>query len=216
MKKIAVIGSGVVGEVLANGFLKQGHEVVRGTRDLQKLTAWRETAGPRASVATFEQAAESGEIVVLAVKGSAAESAVALCGPDRLAGKVVMDATNPIADEPPVNGVLKFFTGPNESLMERLQAKAPGARFVKAYSSVGNALMIDPRFEGGIRPTMFICGADADAKREVTALLDRFGWEAADMGGVEAARAIEPLCMLWCIPGFRENHWTHAFKLLVR
>ena len=216
MKKIAVIGSGVVGEVLANGFLEHGHAVVRGTREPQKLAAWRESAGPGASVATFEQAAEQGEIVVLAVKGSAAESAVALCGPDRLAGKVVMDATNPIAEEPPVNGVLKFFTGPNESLMERLQAKAPRARFVKAWSSVGNARMVDPRFEGGLRPTMFICGADAEAKREATAILDRFGWESADMGGAEAARAIEPLCMLWCIPGLRENRWTHAFKLLVR
>ncbi len=213
MRKVGVIGSGVVGEALANGFIKHGDAVMRGSRDPGKLSAWKAEAGPNASTGTFAQAAEFGDVVVLAVKGSAAEAAVDACGADRLAGRVVIDATNPIAELPPVNGVLQFFTGPNESLMERLQAKAPRARFVKAFSSVGNALMIDPDF-GGTRPTMFLCGNDEAAKREVTAILERFGWDTADMGLVESARAIEPLCQLWCLPGFRENSWTHAFKLL--
>ena len=73
--------------------------------------------------------------------------------------------------------------------------------------------MVDPRFEGGT-PTMFICGNDDGAKATVTEILDEFGWDTADMGAVEAARAIEPLCMLWCIPGFLRNEWTHAFALL--
>ncbi len=213
MRRIGVIGSGVVGEALANGFIKYGDAVMRGSREPGKLSEWKAGAGPNASSGTFAQAAEFGEVVVLAVKGSAAEAAVDACGADRLAGRIVIDATNPIAERPPVNGVLQFFTGPNESLMERLQAKAPRARFVKAFSSVGNALMIDPDF-GGLRPTMFLCGNDDAAKREVTAILDRFGWDAADMGLAESARAIEPLCQLWCLPGFRENSWTHAFKLL--
>jgi 8-hydroxy-5-deazaflavin:NADPH oxidoreductase len=97
--------------------------------------------------------------------------------------------------------------------MERLQKLAPEAHFVKAFSCVGNALMVNPDFKG-VRPTMFICGNDDQAKREVSAIVDQFGFEVADMGTVEAARAIEPLCMLWCIPGFRSNSWTHAFKLL--
>ena len=213
MRRIGVIGSGVVGEALANGFIKYGDAVMRGSREPGKLSEWKAGAGPNASSGTFAQAAEFGEVVVLAVKGSAAEAAVDACGADRLAGRIVIDATNPLAERPPVNGVLQFFTGPNESLMERLQAKAPRARFVKAFSSVGNALMIDPDF-GGLRPTMFLCGNDDAAKREVTAILDRFGWDAADMGLAESARAIEPLCQLWCLPGFRENSWTHAFKLL--
>lgn len=213
MRKVGVIGSGVVGEALANGFIKYGDAVMRGSRDPGKLSEWKAGAGPNASSGTFAQAAEFGEVVVLAVKGSGAEAAVDACGAERLAGRIVIDATNPIAERPPVNGVLQFFTGPNESLMERLQAKAPRARFVKAFSSVGNALMIDPDF-GGLRPTMFICGNDDAAKHEVTAILDRFGWDAADMGLAESARAIEPLCQLWCLPGFRENSWTHAFKLL--
>jgi 8-hydroxy-5-deazaflavin:NADPH oxidoreductase len=125
----------------------------------------------------------------------------------------VIDTTNPIAETPPANGVLSFFTDLDESLMERLQREVPDARFVKAFNSVGNARMVDPDFPGG-RPTMFICGNDEAAKGTVTEVLDGFGWDVADMGAAEAARAIEPLCILWCIPGFLRNEWTHAFALL--
>jgi hypothetical protein len=210
---VGVLGSGVVGQVLAEGFLKKGHPVMRGSRDPGKLAAWASASGPKASAGTFADAARFGRIVVLAAKGSAAEEAVRLCGPAALAGKTVIDAQNPIADVPPDQGVLRFFTGPNESLLERLQAIAPGARLVKAFSCVGNAHFVDPDF-GGPKPTMFICGAHAGAKAEVREILTNFGWETEDMGGPEAARAIEPLCMLWCIPGFRENRWNHAFRLL--
>ncbi len=213
MKTIAVLGSGTVGQVLADGFLKHGYEVVRGSREPGKLAEWKQRAGSRAGTGTFSEAARSGELVVLAVKGTAAESAIELSGDKNLAGKTVIDATNPIADAAPVNGVLQYFTSPNESLMERLQKKIPSARFVKAFSCVGNALMVNPDF-GGTRPTMFICGNDTGAKRDVVEILSRFGWDSEDMGTVEAARAIEPLCMLWCIPGLRENRWSHAFKLL--
>ncbi len=213
MRKIAVLGSGVVGQVLADGFIKHGYDVMRGSREPSKLSDWKQGAGSRARTGAFSEAASFGELVVLAVKGTAAESAVDMCGAGSLAGKTVIDAANPIADRPPVNGVLSFFTGPNESLMERLQKKMPAARFVKAFSCVGNVHMVNPDF-GGVRPTMFICGNDPGAKNEVREILDRFGWETEDMGGVEAARAIEPLCMLWCIPGLRENRWSHAFKLL--
>jgi hypothetical protein len=120
---------------------------------------------------------------------------------------------NPIEESPPVNGVLRFFTGPYESLMERLQKQVPKAHFVKAFSSVGNAFMVQPDFEG-LKPTMFICGNSGEAKAQVQEILAQFGWEWEDMGSVEAARAIEPLCILWCIPGILPGQWTHAFKLL--
>ena len=213
MTKVAVLGSGQVGETLANGFIKHGYEVMRASRSPEKLKEWQATAGQRASVGTPEAAAKFGELVVLAVKGSAAEAALGLCGVKNLVGKVVIDATNPLADEAPENGVLKFFTSLDESLMERLQRKAEGAHLVKAFSCVGNALMVDPNF-GNAKPTMFICGNHSAAKEKVAEVLQAFGWEVADMGGVQAARAIEPLCMLWCIPGFKENSWMHAFKLL--
>jgi hypothetical protein len=209
--KIGVIGSGDVGQVLATGFLKHGHEVVIGTRDPGKLAAWAK-ANSKGRVAGFAEAAKFGEAVVLAVKGGVATEALAAASANALAGKVVIDATNPIGGAPQ-NGVLKFFTDLDESLMERLQKQFPTAKFVKAFNSVGNARMVNPDF-GGVRPTMFICGNDATAKGTVTRILDQFGWETEDMGGAEAARAIEPLCMLWCIPGFIRNQWTHAFKLL--
>jgi predicted dinucleotide-binding enzyme len=209
--KIGVIGSGDVGRVLASGFLKHGHEVRIGTREPAKLASWAK-ANPAGRVVSFPDAANFAEVVVLAVKGTASAEALAAAGADALAGKVVIDATNPIAGAPQ-NGVLKFFTNLDESLMERLQRQFRRAKLVKAFSSVGNARMVNPDF-GGVRPTMFICGNDAGAKGLVAKLLDQFGWETEDMGGVEAARAIEPLCMLWCIPGFLRNQWTHAFKLL--
>jgi predicted dinucleotide-binding enzyme len=210
--RIGVLGSGVVGMVLADGFLKKGHEVMRGSREPAKLQAWAAGAGATACAGTFVDAAGFGEIVVLAVKGTAAVAAAESCA-GALAGKTVIDTTNPIAEGPPVNGVIPFFTGPNDSLLERIQAKVPAARLVKAFSCVGNPLMVNPDLPGG-PPTMFICGNDEGAKRQVAALLEQLGWELADMGAAEAARAIEPLCMLWCIPGLRENRWRHAFKLL--
>jgi len=213
LKAVGVVGSGPVGEALANGFLKHGHPVMRGSREPAKLAEWLKGAGPRASPGTFAEAAAYGEIVVLAVKGVVAEAAVGLCGPQRLAGKTVIDTTNPIAEAPPIHGVLQYFTTMNDSLMERLQRLSPAAHFVKAFSSVGNAFMVDPDF-GGIAPTMFICGNEAAAKAEVTEILTRFGWETEDIGGVEGARAIEPLCILWCAPGFLRGQWNHAFKVL--
>lgn len=213
MSKFGVLGSGVVGQVLADGLLKHGHSVVRGSREVAKLNDWLNRAGPNASIGTFAEAAQSAEHVVLAVKGTAAESALTLAGAENIRDKLVIDATNPIAETPPVNGVLQFFTGPNESLMERLQHRFSAAHFVKAFSCVGSAFMVTPDF-GGQQPTMFICGNDAGAKEHVKALLRQFGWDVEDMGSVEAARAIEPLCMLWCISGLRGGSWSHAFRLL--
>lgn len=212
-KTIGVIGSGVVGQTLANGFLKHGYDVTIGTNDSGKRDALKAKTNGKASVGSFEETAKFGEIVVLAVKGTAAEAAVKSAGVANLAGKTVIDTTNPIADAPPVNGVLRFFTSLDNSLMERLQTLAPDAAFVKAFSCVGNAVMINPEFKG-TKPTMFICGNNDGAKRDVAAIVEQFGFDVADMGSAEAARAIEPLCMLWCIPGFRSNSWTHAFKLL--
>jgi len=212
MKKVGVLGSGAVGQTLADGLLKHGYSVMRGSREPEKLSAWKNGAGDNASIGTFVQAAGFGELLILAVKGGAAEAVLEACG-QSLSGKTVIDTTNPIADAPPVNGVLQFFTGPNDSLLERLQTKFPAASFVKAFSCVGNAWMVNPNF-GDQKPSMFICGGNEQAKRDVRALLDQFGWDVEDMGGPEAARAIEPLCMLWCIPGLRGGGWNHAFKLL--
>ncbi|MDD2701190.1 MAG: NAD(P)-binding domain-containing protein [Sideroxydans sp.] len=209
--KIGVLGSGDVAKALAGGLLKHGHDVTLGTRNPDKLADWQKIHHT-ARIADFATAAAFGVVVVLAVKGSAALDVLSLAGAANLTGKTVIDTTNPIADAAPVNGVLKFYTSLDESQLERLQRAYPDAHFIKAFNSVGNALMVNPQLKG--RPTMFICGNDDAAKQPVLAILDQFGWDVADMGKAEAARAIEPLCMLWCIPGFLHNEWTHAFKLL--
>jgi predicted dinucleotide-binding enzyme len=197
--------------VLAAGFEDKGYEVRIGSRDPRKLREFSERIGVPA--VTFSDAAAYGEIVVLAVKGTAALDVLRGIGAAAISGKIVIDTTNPIADAPPINGVLRFFTGANESLMEKLQAGFPKTSFVKAWNSVGNAHMVDPAFPEG-KPTMFYCGNDEAAKSEVAKILEEFGWEAEDVGRMESARALEPLCQLWCAPGFLGNEWNHAFKLL--
>lgn len=176
------------------------------------MVKWQQ-AHPGAKTGLFSAVAQFGEILVLAVAGSAAEEAIQLAGPDNLAGKVVIDATNPVSKQPPTAGVLHFYTSLEDSQLERLQRQVPKARLVKAFNSVGAPSMYKPAFPGGT-PTMFICGNDQKAKETVGEILVRFGWEVEDMGQAEAARAIEPLCILWCIPGMLHNQWSHAFRLL--
>jgi len=212
--KVGVIGSGDVAKVLAGGCLKHGHAVTIGTRSAEKLKDWA-AQNKGATVSSFAGAAEFGELIMLAVKGNVAADVLRQAGAKNLAGKAVMDACNPIADAPPVNGVLQFFTTYNESLMEQLQREFPDAKLVKAFNSVGAPLMVNPRYAEG-KPTMFICGNNDGAKKQVGQICEQFGWEVADMGKMESARAIEPLCMLWCQPGFARNQWTHAFKLLLK
>ena len=211
-KKIGIIGSGMVAKALGNGFLKYGYQVMLGSRDTSKLDEWINSDGRGAAAGSFKEVSEFGDIIVLAVAGRIAKEALDLAEISNLDGKTIIDATNPISEAPPVNGVLKFFTNLDESLLEHLQEYVPGANFVKAFNSIGSAFMVDPDFE--MKPTMFICGDDENAKKETTEILDEFGWETWDMGTKEAARAIEPLCMLWCIPGFKDNQWSQAFKLM--
>ncbi|MEO8623390.1 MAG: NAD(P)-binding domain-containing protein [bacterium] len=209
---VGILGTGAVAKTLAAGFLKHGHAVMLGSRTPATLADFI-AANPTATAGTVAEAAAFGEIIVLPVKGLNAADVLRAAGAASLAGKTVIDTTNPIAAAPPVNGVLRYFTTHDDSLMEQLQREFPDARLVKAFSCVGNALMVDPQLAGG-RPSMFICGNDASAKAQVRGILDAFGWETEDMGAVEAARAIEPLCMLWCIPGFLRNEWSHAYKVL--
>jgi predicted dinucleotide-binding enzyme len=212
MVKIGILGSGDVGKTLAKGFLKYDYQVMIGSDHVEKLEEFKKE-NSKAETGTFEQSAQWADLVVLCVKGTVAEKIVEKTKTN-LFGKIVVDTTNPIADAPPENGVLKFFTSLEESLMERLQKIAPDAQFVKALNSIGSGLMINPDFGDSTKPTMFICGNSEDAKKTVSEILQKFGFEVEDVGKVESARAIEPLCILWCIPGFLKNEWAHAFKLL--
>jgi predicted dinucleotide-binding enzyme len=210
MKKIGILGSGSVAKVLSDGFVKHGYCVAIGARDIDTLLDWKKT-NSNLKVGTFSEAAAFGEIIVLAVTGKAAKEVLEKCG--NLSGKIIIDPTDPVDGELHINGVLSFFTTLKYSLMEDLQNSFPEVNFVKAFNSIGSPHMVNPDF-GGIKPTMFICGNNIKAKEEVTEILDKFGWETEDVGKAESARAIEPLCILWCARGFQNNHWSHAFKLL--
>jgi 8-hydroxy-5-deazaflavin:NADPH oxidoreductase len=212
--KVGVLGSGDVARTLAGGFLKHGHRVTMGTRDALKLATWARE-NPGAVIGDFANAAQYGEVMVLAVNGAAASEALRLAGRSNLSGKTVIDVTNPLADAPPDHGVPKYFTSLDESLMERLQHEFPDANFVKAFNQSNYSRMVNPRFAEG-RPTMFICGNSQAAKETVAEILKQFGWDFEDMGSVEVARAIEPLCMLWVTRFLLRNKSDHAFRLLTQ
>lgn len=211
MKTIGILGSGLVGQTLADGFLKYSHKVMIGTRDTSKLEEWKTKNGQNAHLGSTAETAKFGDIIVLATKGTAAKNVIASINSADLEGKTIIDATNPIADEAPEDGVLKFFTT-DKSLMEILQETAPKANFVKAFNTIGSGFMINPKFES--KPTMFIAGNNENSKKEAGEIIEQFGFEVEDMGTAKASNVLEQLCILWCIPGFRENRWNHAFKLM--
>jgi len=212
--KIGIIGSGIVGQTLAKAFTNEGNNVQLGTRNTSKEEVIKfKNENANINIGTFAETATFADLIVLATAGAVTIDAIALAGKENFNNKIVIDATNPIAKEPPVNGVLKFFTDYNSSLLEKIQAFIPETKIVKAFSCVGNAFFYKPNFNG-VKPTMFIAGNDLNAKKVVVDILIAFGWETEDMGTAEAARAIEPLCILWCLPGFTKNQWGHAFKLL--
>ena len=208
--KIGVLGSGHVGQALARGLAGLGHEVRIGSRAGDKLGDFTKASG--IAEGSFGDVARFADVVVLAVKGTIAEGLVKELGA-ALDGKVVLDTTNPIADAPPKDGIVQYFTGPNDSLLERLQAAAPKARVVKWFNSVGAHLMVQPKLPGGT-PSMFVCGNDAEAKGVAGDLAKALGWSVEDVGSAAAGHAIEALCQLWCAPGFLRNDWAHAYAVL--
>lgn len=211
--KIGILGTGDVGQALGRGFAALGHDVKMGTRDpkSEKIAAWVAKAGARASSGTFAEAAAFGDVLVIATLWSGTENALRLAGPERFANKVVIDATNPLVFEPGLPPALAL--GHTDSGGEQVQRWLPGARVVKCFNIAGHAHMVQPRFPGG-PPDMFICGNDQAAKTTVTRILKDFGWPATDIGGIEGARELEPLCILWVKIAMRTGGWNHAFKLL--
>jgi predicted dinucleotide-binding enzyme len=213
--KIGVLGTGDVGRAIGNGFLQLGHDVLMGAREAnnEKAAAWAAAAGKNARTGTFADAARFGEVLVLSTLGLANESAIRMAGPENFRGKVLIDTTNPLdfsAGFPPKLAI----TG-NDSGGEQVQRLLPEARVVKAFNTVGNAHMFRPEFPGG-PPDMFFCGNDDRAKGTVRQILEWFGWNPDDLGGIEAARYLEAMCMVWVLHGARTNDWNHAFKLLRR
>ena len=210
--KVGILGSGDVGQVLGSAFATLGHEVKMGTRDpgQDRVQAWVKKNGARVSAGSFAEAARFCELAVLATGWPGTENAITLAGPDHLAGKVVIDVTNPLDFS---SGAPRLAVGHADSGGERVQRWLPKARVVKAFNTVGNPHMFRPNFPGG-PPDMFICGNDKSAKEKVTTILKDFGWSVIDFGGIEGARYLEPLAMVWILHYFHTKTGDHAFKLL--
>jgi 8-hydroxy-5-deazaflavin:NADPH oxidoreductase len=208
--KVGILGSGEVGRALGYAFLALGHEVMVGSREPDKLKPWVKAAGAGASAGTFEQAVRFGQLIVLATLGTGTENAIHIAGANNFIGKVVIDTTNPLDFS---KGAPQLSIGHTDSLGERVQRALPGAWVVKAFNTVGNALMINPQLPGG-PPDMFICGDDDRAKSKVSEVCKDFGWGVIDIGGIQGSRHLEPMCMVWVLYGMRAKTWTHAFKML--
>jgi predicted dinucleotide-binding enzyme len=211
-KTVAVFGNGVVGTALAKGFAEQGYTVIFGTRDANsEKTRAALAAVPGSRAASLAAAARAADIAVTALPWSGLEAALRAAGAENLAGKVVIDPSNPLDFS---GGAPTLAVGYTDSAGERVQRLLPRSHVVKAFNVITAAHMVHPRLPDGT-PDMFIAGDDADAKAQVAALIKAFGWRAPiDMGGIAASRLLEPLAMLWISYAVRNNHWTHAFSLL--
>jgi hypothetical protein len=210
--KVGILGTGDVGKALGRGFIALGHSVVMGARDEAnpKAAEWAKQMGPKASAGTFSQAAQAGELVVLATLGSVTEDVLRSVGPGAFKGKPVLDATNPLDFS---KGSPRLIGNVGDSGGERHQKLLPGAHVVKAFNTVGNAFMFKPEFPGG-PPDMFLCGNDDGAKSKAASICRDFGWGVVDVGGIESAHYLEAMCLVWVLSAMKTGAWSQAFRLL--
>jgi predicted dinucleotide-binding enzyme len=207
---VGILGSGDVGKALARGFIAFGHDVKIGSRAPGKLTGFVADEGSHASSGTLEETAAFGDMLVLATLGVATLEAIEQAGKANFRGKVVIDATNPLEI---AKGTPRLTVGHTDSLGEQVQRAIPEARVVKAFNTVGNAHMVKPDLPGG-PPDMFLCGNDDEAKKLVGQVCQAFGWGVIDLGGIEASRYLEPMCLAWVAYGIKSGQWNQAFKML--
>ncbi|MGH9871863.1 MAG: NADPH-dependent F420 reductase [Pyrinomonadaceae bacterium] len=209
--RVGILGSGDVAKSLGRGFLKEGHEIMLGSREPGKLASWVSESGEGATSGIFSETAKFGELVVLAVHGTKSGEAIQMAEADNFKGKVVIDATNPLdmSGGPPP----ELVGGVGTSGGELNQRALPGAFVVKSFNTVGHGQFYKPEFAGG-PPDMFLCGDDAKAKERVSGICKDFGWNPIDVGGIELSHYLEATAMIWIITAFTGGHWNQAFKLL--
>jgi predicted dinucleotide-binding enzyme len=197
--RIGVLGTGVVGRTLGSALLSNGHEVRLGSRTAGNAAAvaWAEEIGGPASEGTFADAAGFGELLINATAGAASLDALALAGAEQLAGKVLVDVSNPLDTSQGMPPTLTVCN--DDSVGEQIQAAYADVRVVKTLNTVTAAVMVAPTLVEGSH-TIFVAGNDAQAKAEVGELLQGFGWPAAsilDLGDITAARGMEMYLALW-------------------
>lgn len=210
--KLGILGTGTVGKALVKGLLGKGYDIEMGTRDpaKEKLVAWRDEKAPKAILATFSDVARNNDFLILAVGWEHLEDFCQYVKDVDLAGKIIIDVTNPIEF---VNGVIELEVGFNDSAGEMVQRAFPNSHVVKAFNAVAAPQMANPHFEEGI-PDMFIAGNDNDAKKSVTAFLEEIGWRVIDAGGIEKSRWLEPFALLFIDYSIRTKSAKHGFSML--
>jgi 8-hydroxy-5-deazaflavin:NADPH oxidoreductase len=212
--KYAVLGSGGVGQSIAKGLLNLGYEVMIATRDEKKpeLLEIHSTFPSLVTIGSFENSAKLCDIAFLCTKWDGTENALHLANPENLAGKIVIDVTNPLdfsGGMPP-----KLYMGHTNSGGETVQRLLPKSHIVKTLNIINSSKMINPAYTSGV-PTMLLCGNDEESKKIVSSILTQFGWEdIQDLGMIEQSRIMESLCILWVIYGMNHSTWDHAFAIL--
>src|SRR5262245_33982629 len=207
--KIAILGAGSVGSTLGRSWAAKGHEVVFGARDPKSARVQDavKSAGAKARAASLKDAAATAEVVVVATPYDAAQDALRAAG--ALAGKVVIDATNPLKND--LSGLV---VGHTTSAAETIAGWAKGAKVVKCFNTIGAEHMGHPKVAGQ-SATMFLCGDDAAAKKTAERLAQELGFEPVDAGPLRQARLLESLAMLWISLAHQQGLGTGiAFKLL--
>ncbi len=225
--KIGILGTGFVGKTLAAKLVELGHEVMIGTRNVTETLAKTETdmmgsppfkewhaGNPKVKLGTFAEAAQFSEMAILATHGVATIAAIDLAGKNNFTGKVVIDTTNPLdfsQGMPP-----KFAVTLGNSLGEQIQKHIPEAKVVKGFNTVNALIMVNPKREEG-DPDLFIAGNDDNAKSKFVSLAEQMGWKRViDAGDISISYWLEAMTMFWVYYGFKNNHWAHAFKLLLK
>lgn len=196
--RYGVLGTGTVGRVLAGRLVEVGHEVRMGSRtaDNEAASAWAAQAGPNASHGTFADAAEFGQTILNCTAGGVALDALTAAGAENLAGKVLIDVSNPLTFE---TGRLTLTVCNTDSVGEQIQRAFPEARVVKTLNTMGNEVMVHPE-QLAAPHSVFMCGDDAEAKQHVAGMLEGFGWppeSIVDLGGIASSRGMEMYLVFW-------------------
>ncbi|HEY1728586.1 MAG TPA: NAD(P)-binding domain-containing protein [Candidatus Baltobacteraceae bacterium] len=208
---VGILGSGEVGKALARAFVSRGHIVTIASRDPKRLTDFVHEHPDKLHAATFEETARAGELLVLATAFTVAKDAIELAGTANIAGKVLIDVTNPLKLEQGKAPTLSV--SGNDSAGESVQRWLPGVSVVKSFNTIGHEHFVDPKFPNG-PPTMFVAGNDDKAKNTVEQIAESFGWAVVDAGTIEASRYLEAMSMLWLSYTIRTGDAQHAFKWL--
>jgi predicted dinucleotide-binding enzyme len=216
MKKIGVLGTGMVGKTIANKLLQLGYEVKMGSRtsNNEKALKWLRAAGPNAQIGTFEEVTIQSDILFNCTKGASVEEAIRLAGIENLKSKIVIDLSNPLDFSNGMPPTLIPQYANSWSMGEAIQQLCPETFVVKTLNMVNCEVMVNAALAGD-NASMFVCGNDSESKLTVSKLLEEFGWnDIIDLGDIGASRGMEMLLPIWLLLWKATGTGHLAFKIV--